>query len=92
MTAREVLDLAAVAGIDVYLRDTGQPAVRGGIPNAALMAALKEHRTGIIRLLGGDPSPDWCDECRAWISEAVDSESFCSLKACVFRRRVRATR
>jgi hypothetical protein len=64
LTAADVLLECDVAGIDVALREDGQPVVRAGRPNAALMAALKEHRAGIIELLGGkpvQPGPVRCD-------------------------------
>lgn len=56
MTAAEVLALADAAGVVVSLRPDGTPTVSGN-PNAALMAALKEHRAEIIRLLGGAVEP-----------------------------------
>ena len=60
MTPAGVLMQAAVAGVEVVLREDGQPVVRGGRPNAALLAALREHRAGIVRLLGGTPEPERC--------------------------------
>lgn len=102
MTAADVLTQAAVAGCEVYLKD-GKPVVRGS-PNAALLAALKEHRAGIVALLGGAAGPEWCEGhpdpddwkklgrvvvCRAWVYEAADSEAFCNLRGCPFRRRAR---
>lgn len=103
MTASEVLDLAAVAGIEVFLREDGTPTIRGGTPNAALMAALKEHRAAIIELLGGERQAEWCGVrpdptpkhpdrvivCNSWVFEAVDSENFCRLRGCPFRARAR---
>ena len=63
MTPADVLAEAAVAGFAVVLRDDGTPALKcapGLAPNAALKAALREHRAGIIRLLGGTVEPATC--------------------------------
>lgn len=87
MTPAEVLDLAAVAGCEVYLRETDQPAVRGSVPNAALLAALKEHRAGIIALLKDEPVT--CGECRALVREAVDGVWWCDRSKCPMRRGAR---
>ena len=105
MTAAEVLASAEVAGVDVYLRPDGTPAVRGN-PSPALLAALKEHRAGVVRLLGGTPEPETCDgftrrfkvkdewreeqvRCGALVAEAVDSPAWCQWAGCPFRKRVR---
>ena len=60
MTAADVLRECEAVGVEVYLRDDGSPAYKGS-PNAALRAALKEHRAGVVRLLGGTPEPETCD-------------------------------
>ena len=56
MTAAErILEQAAVDGVDIGLRADGQPVVQstGNKPSAAMLAALREHRAEIVRLLGG---------------------------------------
>ncbi len=88
MTPADVLAAAAVAGVDVYLKPDGSPAVRGN-PSAALLAALKEHRAGVIEQLGGDRPREWCGRCEAWIYQAEDSEAFCMMRKCEFRERAR---
>jgi hypothetical protein len=59
MTAREVLDLALAADVEVFLRPDGRPAWKGN-PNEALKAALIEHRGEIIELLGGERPVEKC--------------------------------
>lgn len=79
MTAADVLRDCAVAGVDVYLRDDGAPAYRGS-PNAALKAALKEHRAGVVALLGGAAGPEACagytyrfrDKAGEWREKVID--------------------
>lgn len=88
MTASSVLDSAAAVGCDVYLKPNGQPTVKGK-PNAALLAALKEHRAEIVILLGGDRPREWCSRCETWVYEAEDSEAFCRPASCSFRRKAR---
>ena len=56
MTPEDVLSECAVVGIEVVLTPTG-PVCRGGVPNQALLGLLKEHRDGIIELLGGQAQP-----------------------------------
>jgi hypothetical protein len=90
LTPSDVLDLAAVAGIGVRLRPDGTPALdcpAGVRPNAALMAALKEHRAGIVDLL--NDSPVTCDGCRALVREVADDLWWCSVKACPQRKAAR---
>ncbi len=111
MTAAErILEQAAVEGLDIRLAANGQPVVSspaGSRPNAAMMAALRENREAIIRLLGGkvtripvdqvDCKPDdgeqttgeQCKTCEAWVYWAVDSEFFCQVRRCGYRRRAR---
>jgi hypothetical protein len=63
LTPADVVRLAEVAGFEVVLRDDGSPALRGPpgvVPNAALKAALAEHRAGIVAMLGRPPEPEAC--------------------------------
>lgn len=92
--AQEALNAAAIAGVEVYLNESGSPVLKGN-PNRALMLALKENKAEIVKLLGGTVEPEFCDMCKAWIFEAIDSENFCNIgptnktPGCPFRQRVR---
>jgi hypothetical protein len=102
--AEEIVARSIVDGCEVHLRPDGSPAVRGK-PNAALLAALKENRIEIIRLLGGNPelapeSPapkkhefkricDDCSLCNKIVFEYEDSLAFCNMIRCPYRRRAR---
>lgn len=87
MTPADVLRECAVAGVEVYLRDDGSPAFKGS-PNAALLAALKEHRAGIVAELGGTVEPEMCGECRALVRpENGDVGRLCHWRRCPYKAR-----
>ena len=88
MTPADVLRECAVAGLEIFLRPDGTPAVKGGRPNAALLAALKEHRAGIVAELGGTAEPETCGECRALVRpESGDVGRVCDLRRCPYKAR-----
>lgn len=93
MTAADVLRECAVAGFEVRLREDGSPVIAaggGGRPNAALLAALREHRAGIVATLGGTPAPDTCGECRALVRPENGREAIgllCDRRGCPYGRR-----
>lgn len=92
MTAAGVLLQAAAAGFEVALKDDGSPVLKGPPgerPNAALLAALKEHRAGIITLLGGGRVATTCEPCGALVYGAWDDPTFCDRKRCPMRAQVR---
>jgi hypothetical protein len=100
VTAADLLTRLDVEGFGVRLAD-GRPALTcppGKRPNAALMAALKQHRAGIVALFGGTVEPDVCtgtvyrgthSPCGVWVFEADDSEAFCRATGCPARAGVR---
>lgn len=84
MTAAEVLYQAEAAGCTIRVRD-GKPTVDGK-PNAALIAALKEHREGILDILLG---PTVCEVCSAWCrpeNGRLDIGRLCEMTRCPFKR------
>jgi len=92
MTTQDVIDQAAAAGFELFLRDDGKPSIRhpnGARPNAALLAELKARRREVVRLLGGLVEAERCGECTAWVYEAEDSEAFCFQRSCPMRRSCR---
>jgi hypothetical protein len=85
MTAADVLYQAEAAGCTIRVRD-GKPTVTGR-PNAALLAALTEHREGILDILLG---PTVCDLCRARVhpenGSRIDFVRVCEAVRCPYRR------
>jgi hypothetical protein len=62
VTPADLLTRLDVEGFGVRLAD-GRPALTcppGKRPNAALLAALRQHRAGIVALLGGTVEPETC--------------------------------
>jgi hypothetical protein len=84
VTPWDVLHQAEAAGCTIRVRD-GKPTVDGR-PNAALLAALREHRDGILDILLG---PTVCDLCRAWVhpeNGRQDVARLCEMVRCPYRR------
>lgn len=81
MTAEDTLFAIDLAGFTVVVKD-GRPSLQcpaGKRPNAALLAALKEHRAGVLALLGVEaPAPP--PESR--LSQIVTTEAACDPEVC----------